>query len=254
MQEKRRVRVEQKRMKRIYIQRISVLCGLVTLSAWWIGRQVQQARLDRNLLEAIKTDVPQQVKFWLDAGANPNLDCPQCETNVECIMAGLQGHYRARPILLSEAYHGHSTIVACLLDKGANALARDTEGSTSLMWAAQQGHTELVKLLLTRGTPIEARDAEGNTALFRSLWSGNPATVEALLHAGAETRATNDLKETTLLCAVESAAPASILRALLQCHVNVHQKDRRGRTALSVAHTLNLTATIRLLEQAGAKE
>ena len=55
---------------------------------------------------------------------------------------------------------------ACLLlERGANAEARDREGSTPLHLASAFSDVHMVSMLAEHGADVKARDSEGGTAL-----------------------------------------------------------------------------------------
>ena len=53
--------------------------------------------------------------------------------------------------LITAAQNGHTDVVRCLLDRGADVNAKDAYGNTALMWAGHHGHKEVFKLLWDRG-------------------------------------------------------------------------------------------------------
>jgi len=53
-----------------------------------------------------------------------------------------------------------------------------------LMWAAAYGHTDTVKLLLERGADASARDNRGKTALAMAVEGGHKETEQLLRKAG----------------------------------------------------------------------
>ena len=54
-------------------------------------------------------------------------------------------------MLCFAAYEGHLSIVALLLDAGANARVHDSRGDTPLNDARQRGHKKVVELLKAAG-------------------------------------------------------------------------------------------------------
>jgi ankyrin len=56
-------------------------------------------------------------------------------------------------------------IVRRLLEKGADANAKDNRGRTPLHHAARSGHSDSVRLLLEKGADVNATDKEGRTPL-----------------------------------------------------------------------------------------
>ncbi len=63
--------------------------------------------------------------------------------------------------LIDAASHGDIKRVRSLLAGGADVNAKDTDGVTALMMAAQDGHTDIVKVLLKK---------YGETWYFEVIW------------------------------------------------------------------------------------
>ncbi len=62
-----------------------------------------------------------------------------------------------------------------LLARGAEDSAKDSEGSTPLIWACFSGLESVAQTLRDRGADVNAKDTEGDTLLIL-------ARVEAQLH------------------------------------------------------------------------
>lgn len=73
-----------------------------------------------------------------------------------------------------------------LLDQGADANARDEEGSTPLLWAVLSGRREVVELMVAGGADVNCPNLEGETPLHWAATTGNTAVAEYLLSRGAE--------------------------------------------------------------------
>ena len=80
------------------------------------------------------------------------------------------------------------------LEKGAEVEARNKNGGTPLMFAAQFSSTpEIVTLLLAKGAEIEARDNGGWTPLmYAAAASSTPEIVTLLLEKGADALAKDE--------------------------------------------------------------
>lgn len=77
------------------------------------------------------------------------------------------------------------TICNMLIAAGADANARDCNGSTLLMAAVEVERPEICKLLLGSGADVDAQDAKGRTPLIKAVMAGNCAMVQLLLRHGA---------------------------------------------------------------------
>jgi len=65
--------------------------------------------------------------------------------------------------LITVAYQGDVKTGIAQLDEGADVNARDCDGDTALMLAAERGHIELVKVLLKNGADVNAANLNGET-------------------------------------------------------------------------------------------
>jgi ankyrin repeat protein len=72
-----------------------------------------------------------------------------------------------------------------LLTSGAELDARDKNGVTALMLAAQSGQADTVRRLLQRGADPMLKAADGNTALGLSLKRNHQQVAQTLRKAGA---------------------------------------------------------------------
>ncbi len=75
-----------------------------------------------------------------------------------------------------------------LVAAGADVNARDNEGETVLMYAAEGGHTGIIGLLLEAGADVKARAPTGQTALGWAISRGGIDAVRVLVDAGGELR------------------------------------------------------------------
>ncbi len=84
---------------------------------------------------------------------------------------------------------GTPAAVRAAIEAGANVNARDDDGETALMRAAEKSsNPEVVAILLRAGANVNARDDDGETALekARERGSSGAAIVKLLLKAGAK--------------------------------------------------------------------
>lgn len=82
--------------------------------------------------------------------------------------------------------HGLKTIVALLLDVGAEVNGKDTNNNyTALHYAARHGRTSITKLLLDCGAEVDALNDSKNTPLGMAAAGGHSDTVTLLVDRGA---------------------------------------------------------------------
>jgi ankyrin repeat protein len=121
-----------------------------------------------------------------------------------------------------------------LLQRGAKADLKDNGGSTALILATAGGNTESVRILLQHGADVNQRGRDGATPLIVAV-DNRVEMAKGYPGAGRP---------------VEFV---EVIKLLLAKGANVHAKTAEGKTALSIAKARQLTKTLKLLRQAGAK-
>ena len=97
----------------------------------------------------------------------------------------------SRPALRPDAPHravqaGNVDGLKAALASKVDVNARDGQGWTALMHAADKGYALMVPPLLEAGADTEIRAADGATALFMAALHGHTGTIDLLMKAGAE--------------------------------------------------------------------
>lgn len=161
---------------------------------------------------------------------------------------------------------GKLEIVKSLLEKGANARARDQDGKTILHRAAlcgcsspdeyqpkieQEVKLELVSLFLHKEVDINAQDADGCTALHYAISAKDPATVSLLLgHRAGANFEIQDHKGRRPLHYAARVGCVLAVKALLGKSAQVDVRDVEGHTPLDLTYRsdgVNMVATRKLL-------
>jgi len=95
---------------------------------------------------------------------------------------------------------GDGSSVKALLDKGADANMRGTEGITPLLVAASTGNVEIAKALIAKGANVNAQDKSGwqLSPLMVASFSGRLDMVKLLLDKGADIELKNKDGNTAL--------------------------------------------------------
>lgn len=94
--------------------------------------------------------------------------------------------------------------IKAMLKAGADVNAKDKNGKTALMYAADAGNDETIKELLKAGANIQAKDNNGKTALMYAASTGNEDAIKALIKAGADLSAVDNKGKTAQIYAAES--------------------------------------------------
>ncbi|KAE9369650.1 ankyrin [Stipitochalara longipes BDJ] len=86
-----------------------------------------------------------------------------------------------RTSLMFAALLNQSEVLRVLLDKGANAAAKDKDGRTALHFAAAEGSYRCVELLLSYSAPVDMYDDLKEVPLHRAIRYDKPKIVKLLL-------------------------------------------------------------------------
>ena len=138
------------------------------------------------------------VFLLLAAGANPNM------VNEDSGLPPI--HYAMT--------HGHSVIMAALVDAGVNLDVAYSDGATLLHHAVERGRASTVTVLLEAGADPNVGDKDGKTPLYWAAWEGSPGPIVALLKGGADHGAADNEGVMPLLVALErnNLAAVELLR------------------------------------------
>lgn len=90
----------------------------------------------------------------------------------------------------------------------------DTQGHTSLMWAAYKGFPACVDILLRWGADVHRRDSQGFTALHWALVKGSYGCIQKMIEYGADRFAANNEGKTPAVTAQEMNSVRMWHRAL----------------------------------------
>ena len=102
--------------------------------------------------------------------------------------------------------------VGFLLQNGANANARDSEGNTPLMLATQVRWTEGVKIFIAVRAQIDLQNRLGETALQKAVQNRDSFTAKALIEAGANPDITDNSGSSPRMLAEADPRAAAVAR------------------------------------------
>lgn len=121
-------------------------------------------------------------------------------------------------------------------DQGADVHARDSDGRTSLLWAALRGHTRTVDLLMRHGAEIVDHDCWGKTPLAYASRNGHTETLNALIaRHGADVDLPDLDLMTPLMHAAEKGCTDTVISLITKHRANVQAVDGNGLTPMVYA-------------------
>ena len=164
-------------------------------------------RVSYCLARALDHAWPEHCLAFLDHGADPNFRVPW------------QGHWTH---LHKAAANGQPTVVAKMLDCGADPTLVDDHGRSALTFAVRAGHDDIATMLVDAGAdPTTVSDEDrrvgrsGLGALFRAASRGDVSAIGRALAAGHDPNALADDDGLPLVQAAAVAGQAEIVRLLL---------------------------------------
>jgi hypothetical protein len=147
--------------------------GIFFASAFWACAQFPDFTPPTPLIGAAMRNDVQEVNRLLQAGANPN-----------------EGRFMGASALTISIMRHNYDMARVMIARGADVMATDGSGATTLMWAAydEQADPALARELLAKGVDPNAKNKSGETALMWAMRRGNTPVVELLKEAGASDR------------------------------------------------------------------
>jgi ankyrin repeat protein len=150
-----------------------------------------------------------------------------------------------------DSWHGRADAVMTLLANGANPLAVDAEGNTSLHGAVLSGEPTVAAMLLDAGATIDALNQAGASPLSIACRAANWPVVQFLLERGAKASLPN--AEPALVAAAGiTDDDIKGVKLLLKHRAPVNTLDAQGRSALIAAAAEGHEQIARTLIAAGA--
>ena len=135
--------------------------------------------------------------------------------------------------------------------------AKDNDGKTALIIAAESGCVDHINAIIAAGADVNAPDSKyGRTALMKAAYSGNADCVKALITADADVNATDKDGQTALTEVVGKVyagkADAECIRLLIAAGADVNAKNNFGHTVLGLAAGSGKADCVKALVAAGA--
>lgn len=129
--------------------------------------------------------------------------------------------------------------------------ARNKDGYSPIMFAANKGNMAVLQMLLDRGAKVNVQEAEGYTPLMMAAWHSHLDALRLLLKKGAKQSLYHNKGRTTLMIAAWKGSP-DILAELLRSPYEINRQDKEGFTALMFAVLANSPEKVSLLLSKGA--
>jgi uncharacterized protein len=160
--------------------------------------------------------------------------------------------------LLLAADRDRASVVQTLVDRGADVNAKCdctgylSGGWTALMIAAREGQDDIARILVAKHADVNVKNNLGRTALVTAAYEGRADVVRTLLDNGADVNA-KDIHGRTSLMEAALGGHVDVVQTLLQRGAHVHDRDVQGRTAMQLATIADRVEITPVLRQAQSK-
>eukprot|EP00427_Karlodinium_veneficum_P022469 CAMPEP_0169106144 /NCGR_PEP_ID=MMETSP1015-20121227/24180_1 /TAXON_ID=342587 /ORGANISM="Karlodinium micrum, Strain CCMP2283" /LENGTH=410 /DNA_ID=CAMNT_0009167565 /DNA_START=55 /DNA_END=1288 /DNA_ORIENTATION=+ len=155
--------------------------------------------------------------------------------------------------LMKAAEQGEGDVVRMLLEEGASIDLKDDEGWNVLMWAALAGDLEVCDMLIrTHGLPADYTTEKGETALMKAAANGHCEVCDLLIEEGAKINGFDNEHQTALMWACANGHLACV-KNLISKDAKVDLQSKLGKTALLLAAQFGRDDVCKYLILKGAK-
>ena len=260
--------------------RINDLAGMKARLEAGTDVNAHDSRDTTLLMHAAAVGSVDAVKLLLDGGANVNLKsqlgstaltlaADQPEKARLLIAKGADVNAATKsgrtPLMIAAHCDGCSAIVKLLLEKGANAKAKDGTQRTALLEAATSNDMESVRLLVDAGADVNPADGNGFVPLNWAAGNCNQEMIKLLLARKADVNAATigfgevkfgkiQLSHLTPLMLASTFCSADVVKTLVDAGARINEQDIRGMTPLmfAVASESQKLPVVKALLAAGA--
>ena len=145
---------------------------------------------------------------------------------------------------------GYQGMAQWLEDSGVDSQQSNESGDNALTLAARHGHHQLLAWLLGKNPAgIHQVSRNGDSLLLIAARQGHGQTVELLVQNGADTGVVNYAGSSVLTLA--AASSESLALCWCKASINIHQIDRSGNNAFTLAAQSGFFQLMQTLEQLG---
>ncbi|KHN83153.1 Palmitoyltransferase ZDHHC17 [Toxocara canis] len=175
------------------------------------------------------------AKLLLERGCNVN--------TIGGVLASTPLHWASR--------HGHTRMVALLVNNGADLHIRDVEGFTALHVAVQFGRTPTAAYLIAAGQCVDERDESMMTpAMWAAYKVFSREPLRMLITMGADLSCTDTTYANTALHWAVVQGNHSALSILLRFSTEIAPRNRDNETPRDIASRRGDSVSVRRLEKA----
>lgn len=208
---------------------------------WDIVKATQYGILDRckEIVEKEGVDVRKPDKdnitllHW--GSINNRDDVVKYYLSVGAIVDAIGGDLNATPLQWA-VRGGHQSMVALLMNHGADPSIKDGEGSAAIHIAAQYSFWPIVAYLVAKGVDVDVYDTNGLTPLMWSvLRSRGPDTCRVILGLGADPNLVDrKFRNLPLHFAIETPSPDAF-EQLVDVTKDLQQHNGKGNSPIALA-------------------
>lgn len=153
--------------------------------------------------------------------------------------------------LMKAAERGSQEACRLLIGEGASVDARDDETWNALMWAALSGQQEIVTMLVKEYDQLSDYTTEkGETPLMKAAANGYWSVCEFFIQEGAKVNGHDQDHQTALMWAA-SQGHDDVVQGLIENEAKVDLQSKIGRTALSYAAQFGRFEAAKILVEKG---
>ncbi|XP_067653188.1 serine/threonine-protein phosphatase 6 regulatory ankyrin repeat subunit A-like [Haliotis asinina] len=139
------------------------------------------------------------------------------------------------PLLLAAGY-GNKAVFHMLIERGADALTKDSRNRNVLHWACQGGSVKIVEYILTQNiVDINGNDENKTTPLLLAAYHGKIDVFRLLIEKGANTLAVNQKGRNSLHLSCIGGYVDTVKYVLSQTSVGINSKDCEKLTPVLLA-------------------